>query len=361
MSDADDLDLLKLYTHDLRQSETVPLSRAETVELVARANAGDSAARDRLIRSFLRLALQLALCTRGLDRSDAISAANLAVMEAVDSAIHGFDPEQGNLSTYITKAVRGALRRAVDAAQTTASVSNDRWVQRRALQRAVQVLGARASEAELAAEAKLPIRSLRAAGAILVPDRSWDDPVTAKDEPDPLLLIDVVPDRSVEDPEVILTRQDGRVVLTRLCRSVLSEKQWMVVGLTSGLIAPGPLTYPEIDTRLQTAPGTAKAVFQNASRKLKRLPGLKILLKALAVHPRVSRGSLPINVDPRPQPERGSLTNNKLTNDHVRAIKRLLREGRTKAYLIAKRFHVAPSTISAIRHQTRHRSVKEDV
>ena len=85
MKTANDLDLFKLFTRDLKPYP--PLSHAEAARLLRLAQDGDGAARDTLILSMSGLGLWTATKFRGLDQSDVISEANLAVINTVDRAI----------------------------------------------------------------------------------------------------------------------------------------------------------------------------------------------------------------------------------------------------------------------------------
>jgi RNA polymerase sigma factor (sigma-70 family) len=86
-------------------------TRAEEQELAARMVAGNTEARELLIRSVLPWAFSLAVGYegRGISREDAIGEANLGVCEAADS----FDPFKGRFITWASVHVRKRICRAI--------------------------------------------------------------------------------------------------------------------------------------------------------------------------------------------------------------------------------------------------------
>jgi len=98
------------YIRDIAQ---IPLlSAAEERELAIRVQAGDVAARERLIRSNLRLVINIArgFAGRGLDLADLIAEGNLGLLRAVE----GFRPDMHTrFSTYGTYWIRQSIQRGL--------------------------------------------------------------------------------------------------------------------------------------------------------------------------------------------------------------------------------------------------------
>jgi len=103
-------DVTRLY---LREIGAAPLLTAdEEVYLSRRARAGDSASRNRMIESNLRLVVKIArrYLNRGLALLDLIEEGNLGLIRAVEK----FDPEKGfRFSTYATWWIRQNIERAL--------------------------------------------------------------------------------------------------------------------------------------------------------------------------------------------------------------------------------------------------------
>jgi RNA polymerase primary sigma factor len=101
---------LELYYSDLDQ--TPLLSADEEKELACQVQAGDSHARERMIRANLRLVVYLArrFQGRGLDLADLIAEGNLGLIRAVEA----FDPERTvRFSTYAVFWIRQSIQRAL--------------------------------------------------------------------------------------------------------------------------------------------------------------------------------------------------------------------------------------------------------
>src|SRR3984885_2587969 len=102
---------LQLY---LRQINESPLLTADEEKSLARRiiNDNDPAARERMVRSNLRLVVNIAknYMGRGLALADLIEEGNIGLLKAVE----GFDPENGSrFSTYASWWIKQAIKRAL--------------------------------------------------------------------------------------------------------------------------------------------------------------------------------------------------------------------------------------------------------
>ena len=102
---------LQLY---LKQINTSPLLTADEEKTLARKiiHEGDFGARERMVRSNLRLVVNIAknYVNRGLSLPDLIEEGNIGLMKAVE----GFDPENGcRFSTYASWWIKQAIKRAL--------------------------------------------------------------------------------------------------------------------------------------------------------------------------------------------------------------------------------------------------------
>src|SRR5205085_1572272 len=102
---------LQLY---LRQINESPLLSADEEKQLARRiiHHQDAAARERMVRSNLRLVVNIAkhYINRGLSLPDLIEEGNIGLLKAVE----GFDPENGcRFSTYASWWIKQAIKRAL--------------------------------------------------------------------------------------------------------------------------------------------------------------------------------------------------------------------------------------------------------
>ncbi len=104
------MDATRLYLNEIGASEL--LTAEEEVYFSRKAQKGDTAARQRMIESNLRLVVKIArrYMNRGLALLDLIEEGNLGLMRAVEK----FDPERGfRFSTYATWWIRQTIERAI--------------------------------------------------------------------------------------------------------------------------------------------------------------------------------------------------------------------------------------------------------
>lgn len=106
--DSPDGHLLQMYLDELQEIE--PISEKELEILVKRSHDGDLTARNRIVEGHLKYALSVLweYLNRGVELTDLISEANVALIRAVD------DYTQGDLKEDITRAIREAALRLIE-------------------------------------------------------------------------------------------------------------------------------------------------------------------------------------------------------------------------------------------------------
>jgi RNA polymerase primary sigma factor len=257
-------DALQLFLNELRRFPL--LSAAEEVELAKRIEQGDLEAKERMIQSNLRLVVSIAKKYQGQE---------LALLDLIQEGIFGliraaekFDYRKGfKFSTYATFWIRQAIQRGLANKARTIRIPVHIGQRERKIVRAERELGARlgrdASDAEIAAEAELPVEQVEevraAARAVTSLDRAiGDDGDTA--------LGDLLPSEGPgleEEIEVSLAKETLRQTV-----SELPEPERNVITLRYGIDGGEPNPLRETGRRLGLS---AERVRQLESRALKIL------------------------------------------------------------------------------------------
>jgi RNA polymerase primary sigma factor len=270
-------DPLKLY---VRQIGSGPLlTREEERELARRKDAGDDAARRRLIESNLRLVMSIA---RNYTRADVplldlIQEGNLGLMRAVEK----FDYKLGfKLSTYATWWIRQAITRAlVDQGRTIrlpVHVAEDVRKLLRSRRQLAQKLNREPTLVELAAETKQPDERVRELLMLIDTPVSLDTPVGDGES----LYGDLLEDARASAP-LELTADKARASELRAALATLDPRLQRVVILRFGLDGEQPYTLDDIGADVGV---TRERVRQLETRALRELrlaaPGLAHYLRA---------------------------------------------------------------------------------
>ena len=257
-------DALQLFLNELRR---YPLLTAdEEVELAKSIEQGDLEAKERMINSNLRLVVSIAKRYQGQDLSllDLIQEGIFGLIRAAEK----FDHRKGyKFSTYATFWVRQAIQRGLANKSRTIRIPVHIGQRERKIARAGRDLGARlgreASDAEIAAEAELPLEQLHEVRAAARTVTSLDR--TVGEEGD-TAFGDLLPS---EEPAV---EEEIQVSLARetLRRTVagLPEPERRVIRLRYGIEGGEPKPLRETGRELGLS---ADRVRQLESRALKRL------------------------------------------------------------------------------------------
>lgn len=232
-------DPLRLYLKDIKD---IPLlTPKEEVELARKVRKGDPKAREKMIRSNLRLVINIAkrYAHLGLPMSDLIEEGNLGLMRAVSK----FNPGKGfRFSTYAAWWIKQYVLRAIANQAKTIRIpvymvdiiSKYRKVTERLNQR----LGRKPSAGEAARSMRIPVKKVREIERILLQPASLDAPVGQGEEGD-VEFIDLI-ERSQagsgrDELAEFLTREQVEDLLGRLTdreRNVLSFRYGLRDGAT---------------------------------------------------------------------------------------------------------------------------------
>ncbi|MFN8186849.1 MAG: sigma-70 family RNA polymerase sigma factor [Gaiellales bacterium] len=270
-------DPLKLY---VRQIGGGPLlTAAEERELARRKDAGDDAAKRKLIESNLRLVMSIArnYSNAGVPLLDLIQEGNLGLIRAVEK----FDGSRGfKLSTYATWWIRQSITRAIADQGRTIRLPVHVVDQVRRVMRTrrvlVQKLGRDPSAEEIAAAAGLEPKRVTDLLELVEDPVSLETPVGDGDS----IYGDLLEDVRAEQPEVV-TAERLREAEISAALGQLNERMRSVLELRYGLTGDRPRSLEEVGTILGVTRERVRQLEASAFRELQaHAPGLRLYLRS---------------------------------------------------------------------------------
>lgn len=238
---------LETYLREI--NETALLTAAQEQELATAIGAGDTAARDRMVRANLRLVVNIArgYTGKGLGLQDLIEEGNLGLLRAVE----GFDPAMGTrFSTYASYWIKQSIKRALINTAKTIRIPAymvellSKW--RRATSRLSEELGRNPTPEEIARVLGLPrnklpiikkaIRIYNSTPQTDQPEAGWS-------------LGEMVMDEGAKNPEDVLVENDALHQVMSLLET-MDHREATVLRMRFGLNEHEPHTLKEIGESL---------------------------------------------------------------------------------------------------------------
>ena len=268
-------DPLKLYVRQIGDGRL--LTPTEERELARRKDAGDEAAKRRLIECNLRLVMSITrnYTKAGVPLLDLIQEGNLGLIRAVEK----FDYKMGfKLSTYATWWIRQAITRALADQGRIIRLPVHVADQVRRLMRTRRVLAQKLNReptiAELAAASELPLKKVKDLLELVEEPVSLETPVGDGES----LYGDLIEDTKTDRPE--LTTVDGmrhRELVQAL--DSLNPRMRRVVALRFGLDGEKPQTLEEVGAGLGITRERVRQLESRALRELRAVaPDLELYL-----------------------------------------------------------------------------------
>ena len=266
-NDRENLDLFRVYLDQIGRHPL--LTREDEIELAQAIEAGDDAARRRMIESNLRLVVTIArrFSATGLPIGDLVQEGNLGLMRAVEK----FDWRMGfKFSTYATWWIRQAIARGAADRGTRAirlPVHVDEQMGRlwRTQARLQELSGREPSDGELADALGMPVDRI-------VRLKDTTQAVTSLDAPigeDGAHLQDLLEDDSAVGPDELAMAAIGREALVEVLNA-LPHRERQVLVLRFGLDAGTPRTLEEVGTVMGFSRERARQVERDALASLRR-------------------------------------------------------------------------------------------
>jgi len=275
--DLEDIDSVQMYLKEIGKTDL--LSSEEEIELAKRIERGDEEAREKLIKSNLRLVVSIA--KRYVGRSpnltllDLIQEGNIGLFRAADK----FDYHRGyKFSTYATWWIRQAITRALaDQSRTiripvhmVETISKYTQVRRRLL----QDLGREPMPEEIAAEMGVEVDKVRYIQKISQDTVSLEAPV-GEDEEDSLLG-EFIEDEKTVTPSQIAARRLLKDWLLEILND-LSPRERKILDMRFGLTDGVTHTLEEVGKEFRVTRERIRQIEAKALQKIREHHNLKKL------------------------------------------------------------------------------------
>jgi RNA polymerase primary sigma factor len=258
---------LHLYLRQIHQS---PLLTADQEKTLARRiiNDNDGAAREHMVRSNLRLVVNIAknYVHRGLSLPDLIEEGNIGLLKAVE----GFDPENGcRFSTYaswwIKQAIKRALINSVQPIHIPAYMVEMMGKLRYAMRDLEEKLGRLPNVDELALHMDVSPKKLR---IIKKAVKAFNSPTQSGSADGEMTINEMVADMNNPSPADAVRDADELRRLAELLAQI-DQRAAKILKLRYGLDGVGPLTLKEIGEKIGLTRERVRQIEHEALRRLR--------------------------------------------------------------------------------------------
>ena len=262
------MDSIKAYLKDIRH---IPLlTQEEEQVLTKKVKKGDTEARKKMIRSNLRIVVNIAkrYSYFGMPFMDLIEEGNIGLMKAVDK----FNPKRGfRFSTYAAWWIRQAIGRAISEQSRLIrlpvyiSEMTTKW--KRANESLSQKLGRIPTEKELAKALNVKTHKIKQINSVVANTSSLEAPIGEEGEEQ---VKDLIEDTTSESPDERTSRILDREWVVSLLDHI-SSRERKILDLRFGLHNEKPHTLAALAKKLKVSRERIRQIEKVAINKLRKL------------------------------------------------------------------------------------------
>lgn len=262
------MESIKAYLKEIR---SIPLLTAEEeIALAKKIKKGNKEARKKMIRSNLRIVVNIAkrYAYFGMPLMDLIEEGNVGLMRAVDK----FNPKRGfRFSTYAAWWIRQAIGRAISEQGRLIRVPvyiSDliaKW--KKTSESLTQKLGRFPNEDELAGEMKVSTAKIKQINSWVSKTSSLDAPIGEEGQEQ---IKDLIEDTNVESPEAGMSRSLEKERVSGLL-DYITPRERRVLDMRFGLHDEKPRTLAEVAKKMLVSRERIRQIEEIALKKLRKL------------------------------------------------------------------------------------------
>ncbi|MBT5953956.1 sigma-70 family RNA polymerase sigma factor [bacterium] len=272
-------DSIKMYLREIGSIKL--LTQAEEIDLAKRVEAGEMAAKDRLVNANLRLVVAIAkkYCGQGLLFLDLIQEGNTGLIRAAEK----FDYRKGfKFSTYATWWIKQGITRAIADQSRTIRVPVHMVETIYKVKKATRILMQEYSrwptDEELAIKTELSVETIKSVRKFSQVPLSLETPIGNEDS---CQLGNFIEDKNLEAPEVRSERLLIRKEIDK-AMDILTEREQTILKLRYGFDDGRPRTLEEVGKVYNVTRERIRQIEEKALRKL-RHPSRKSRLQTYSV------------------------------------------------------------------------------
>ena len=262
------MDPIRAYIKDVRP---IPLlTAAEEVELSRKVQKGDEAARERMIKSNLRLVISIAkkYTNLGVPLSDLIEEGNIGLMKAVEK----FDPERGfRFSTYSAWWIKQGISRAIidqgKMIRVPVYMNEEILKYKKVVEKLTHKLKRKPRHGEIAKKMKISVKKIRALENSISKMSSLDAPLGEEGDGQ---IIDILEDENMLTPDQNLESFFNKERATSFL-DMLNDRERNILDMRFGISNGEASTLAEIAKKLGVSRERVRQIEVATIKKIRQI------------------------------------------------------------------------------------------